>query len=127
MPKPPPDVDAHLAAMAHARKDEVLRLRAAILASDPGITETVKWNAPSFVYAGEDRVTFRLQPRDRVQLVLHRGAKVRDDAKGFAVEDPDGLLEWLAPDRAVITLADAEETAAREAQVVAMVGRWVRA
>jgi hypothetical protein len=27
--------------------------------------EHVMWNAPSFWYAGEDRVTFRLYPQDR--------------------------------------------------------------
>jgi hypothetical protein len=33
-----------------------------------------KWNAPSFRHAGEDRVTFRLQPGDKLQLIFHRGA-----------------------------------------------------
>ena len=53
-----------------------------------GSREHVKWNAPSFCYAGVDRVTFRLQPGNRLQLVLHRGAKVRDDAADFRFEDP---------------------------------------
>jgi hypothetical protein len=39
--------------------------RTDVLASDDGITEHVKWNAPSFCYAGVDRVTFRLQPGNR--------------------------------------------------------------
>jgi hypothetical protein len=51
-------------------------------------------------------VTFRLQPGNRLQLVLHRGAAVRDDAADFRFEDPSGLLEWAAPDRAVISFRD---------------------
>jgi len=47
-----------------------LQLRAAILASDLAISEHVKWNAPSFCYGGQDRVTFRLQPRGRLQLIF---------------------------------------------------------
>ena len=37
-----------------------------ILDSSDDITKHVKWNAPSFRYAGEDRATFRLFPEDRV-------------------------------------------------------------
>ena len=72
------------------------------------ITEHVKWNAPSFCYAGEDRVTFRLYPEDRAQLVFHRGSRVKDDADAFAFDDDTGLLRWVANDRAVVALRDAE-------------------
>ena len=77
----------------HPLKEGIERLRAAILDSNDAHTEHVKWNAPSFCYAGEDRVTFRLFPRDRVQLVFHRGSKVKDDADTFAFDDDTGLLQ----------------------------------
>lgn len=121
----PDDVEAYLAALEHPLKPGVERLRAAILASNDEITERVKWNAPSFCYAGVDRATFRLRPGDRLQLVLHRGAKKRDDGEGFRFEDPSGLLEWAAPDRAVITFRDLDDVAAKEAAVVATVNRWI--
>ncbi len=119
-------VDGYLAESQHPRKDEVQRLRLAILAAEPEITESVKWNAVNFRFAGVDRVTFRLQPGDRVQLIFHRGVNVRDDVEEFRFEDPSGLLDWATPDRGVLTLADAADTAAREAAVVDLVGRWVR-
>ena len=93
MPRREDDVDGFMAALDHPLKAGVEQLRAAILASNDGITETVKWNAPNFRYDGIDRVTFRLQPGDRLQLVLHRGVAVRDDAADFRFEDPSGLLE----------------------------------
>lgn len=120
-------VDTFMANLDHARKAEVEQLRLAILASDDGLTETVKWNAPNFVWAGEDRVTFRLKPGSRVELVLHRGAKVREDTADFRFDDPDGAITWATPDRGVVTIADAADLAAREASIVALVGRWVRA
>jgi hypothetical protein len=43
---------------------------------------------------GEDRVTFRVRRGDRLQIVLHRGTRVRDDAKAFVFEDVAGLLDW---------------------------------
>jgi hypothetical protein len=127
MGSPSADVEQYLAELEHPLKEGVLRLRAAILASDPAITEHVKWNAPSFRYGGEDRVTFRLQPRGRLQLIFHRGAKVRADTAGFAFDDPSGLMTWLAPDRAVIDFPDLDAVSEREARVVALVGRWMPA
>ena len=127
MPSRTADVDRYMSELVHPLKPGVEQLRAAILASDDGITEHVKWNAPSFRYAGEDRVTFRLQPGDRLQLVLHRGAKIRDDAGDFAFTDDSGLLEWVAADRAVVTFRDLDDVAARGPAVVELVSRWVTA
>jgi hypothetical protein len=127
MPRRQDDVDGFMAAQEHPLKAGVEQLRAAILASNDGITETVKWNAPNFRYDGADRVTFRLQPGDRLQLVLHRGAAVRDDAADFRFEDASGLLEWVAADRAVITFRDLDDVAAKQSAVVDVVNRWVAA
>jgi hypothetical protein len=127
MPRPANDVDSYLSRLQHPLKAGVEQLRAAILASDPGITESVKWNAPNFRYGGVDRVTFRLHPGDRLQLILHRGAAVRDDQAGFRFEDPTGLVEWAAADRGVLTFADLDDVAAKQAAVVALIGRWIAA
>ena len=121
------DVDTFMADLRHPLKPGIEQLRAAILASNDEITEHVKWNAPSFCHAGVDRVTFRLQPGDRLQLVLHRGAKVRDDSADFRFEDTDGLLEWVAPDRAVVSFQDLQDVDRRQAAVVALINRWVLA
>jgi hypothetical protein len=125
MPSRTVDVDTVLAGMQHPLKAGVEQLRAAILASNDAITEHVKWNAPSFCYAGVDRVTFRLQPGDRLQLVFHRGVAVTADRADFRFEDPSGLLEWVARDRAVLTFRDLEDVAARLDTVVDVVNRWV--
>ena len=121
------DVDRFLADLEHPLKDGVEQLRAAILASDDAITEHVKWNAPSFCHDGVDRVTFRLQPGNRLQLVLHRGAKVRDDAADFRFDDDSGLLDWVAPDRAVVTFRDLDDVATRRSSVADLIRRWVAA
>lgn len=119
-------VEKFLDDLQHPRTDEVQQLRLAILAAEPAITETVKWNAPNFRYAGEDRVTFRLRPRDQVQVVVHRGARVRDDKDTFRFDDPAGLVTWLTPDRGVISFATAAETATRVDSLTELVVRWVR-
>ncbi len=122
MPNRSREVERFMEGLDHPLKDEVERLRSAILDSNDRITEHIKWKAPSFCYAGEDRVTFRLYPEDRVQLVFHRGAKVKGDAADFAFEDDTGLLRGVADDRAVVALRDAE---AGQRDLVELVNRWV--
>ena len=78
-----------------------------------------------FRHAEQDRVTFRLQPGDKLQLLFHRGAKVRTDTAAFAFNDSTGLMTWLAPDRAVIDFPDLQAVTMHQAKVVSLVNRWV--
>jgi len=119
-----PTVEEFLATLDHPQVEDVRRLRAAIMASDAGLTEHVKWRAPSFCKDGVDRVTFRLFPTDHLQLVFHRGAKPQDTAD-FWFPDDTGLLRWADTDRAVLTLGDSADVAAKQAAIVALVERWV--
>ncbi|AKQ68413.1 hypothetical protein A176_005325 [Myxococcus hansupus] len=119
-------VERFLRELEHSRKDEVESLRSAILAAHSGISERIKWNAPSFCFKGDDRVTFKLKPRDCVQLIFHRGAKVKS-AGGFSFEDRSGLLTWAAEDRAVVTLRDMKDVTAKQAALVQVVVHWMEA
>lgn len=120
------DVEAYLTASTHPRLAEVRALRAALLEAMPDLTERVKWNAPSLGPDGTDRLTFRLQPGDRVELVLHRGTANRPE-DGFTFDDPDGLVAWAAPDRGVISVRDAADLDDRLTLIVATCRRWVDA
>jgi hypothetical protein len=121
------EVDRFIKTLEHPLKEGLQQVRAAILSSNEQITEHVKWKAPSFCYGGEDRVTFNLHPQDRLQLIFHRGAKVRGDSEDFVFEDRTGLLKWVTNDRAVVTLQDMRDIEAKQAALVELVGRWVRA
>ena len=116
-------VDTYLETLQHTRKAEVETLRALILDAVPGLVERVKWNAPSFGLS-DDRITMRLHPGDRLQLILHRGAKAGADDL-FRFEDPDKLIAWAAPDRGVISFADAQDLASKSAALVPVLRRWV--
>jgi hypothetical protein len=100
-------------------------VREAVLAAGPGITETEKWNAPNFVYDGVDRVTMRVPPKGGLQLIFHRGAKVRDDVAVFSFDDPTGRLTWPARDRGILSLSDEADAAASAAQITELVRLWV--
>ena len=117
-------VDAYLDELQHARKAEVAALRLVILSAVPDLVERIKWNAPSFGLGDDDRITMRLHPGDRVQLILHRGAKAGAD-DFFRFEDPDRLIAWAAPDRGVVTFKDADDLAGKSAALSEILRRWV--
>ena len=95
-----------------------------ILEASPELVEHIKWNAPSYQIDGDDRITMRLKPGDRVELVLHRGAPKRTDA--FEFVDPVGLVEWKTNDRGVVVFA-AGAVSAMAADVRTLVVAWVGA
>jgi hypothetical protein len=89
----PGKVDAYMKKLKHPLKDVVEALRQIILSTDKEIGEEIKWNAPTFFYAGEMRpfnpkeykryiVVFNLYQKDCIRLVFPSGAKV-DDKTGF--------------------------------------------
>lgn len=117
-------VEEYLDALVHAHKDAVLRLRALVL-TVPGLTERVKWNAPSYAVGDVDRLTFRLHPKDQLMVVLHGGTAGRPE--GITVDDPDGLLTWVTPDRATVSFTGLADVEARAGAFTALVARWVAA
>ncbi|WP_240359805.1 DUF1801 domain-containing protein [Pyxidicoccus trucidator] len=119
------EVTQYMEALDHPLKDAIEAVRSYLLDSNKELTERIKWNAPSFCFKGEDRVTFRLHPGNRFQLIFHRGAKVKD-SKGFVFKDSSGLLEWVAEDRAVVSLQDLKDAKAKKTALVKVVNQWMK-
>lgn len=120
------EIDGYIQDLAHPLEAEIVLIRSIILAANPEISEHIKWNAPSFCFHGEDRITFHLKAKAGIQLVFHRGAKVKD-AKDFVFKDPTGILEWAAKDRALAKFKDVKEVKAKKKALTDVVKRWVKA
>ncbi|WP_315092973.1 hypothetical protein [uncultured Cellulomonas sp.] len=118
-----PAVDAFLDELDHPLAADVRSLRLDILSLPVQVGEQIKWKAPSFTYDGVDRVTFNLRPTDRIQLILHRGAKVRQDTEDFTFPGDD-LVEWITRDRGTVSVLPAELDSRRPA-VLELITRWV--
>jgi uncharacterized protein YdhG (YjbR/CyaY superfamily) len=119
------DVEALLAKLDHPRKAEIEAVRSLILGADKRVREEVKWNAPSF-YITEHFATFHLHARDKVQVVFHTGAKLKANAKALAIDDPTGILKWMAKDRCLATLKDMKDVRANKAAFVSIVRQWIK-
>jgi len=118
------EVDAYMGTLEHPMAAQVERLRSAILGTDSRINESIKWNAPSFSI-DDHFATFNLHYPDRIQIVLHAGAKVNPDAKQFEILDPAGLLKWAAVDRASVTFRSASEVDDQLASSLDILGQWI--
>jgi hypothetical protein len=119
-------VDAFLAGLEHPMKAEVVALRSLVLGVDPAVREGIKWNAPSYRTTAYFATT-HLRSKVGVGLVLHLGAKARAlPPGGLQLDDPDGLLRWLAPDRAVVELRSGAELEERRLALHALLAQWIR-
>lgn len=121
-----PDVTALLAALQHPHHAAIERLRRVVLAVDTAVRESVKWNAPSYA-TQHDFATMHLRAKSGIQLILHAGVKKRPDLNLRAQPDPEGLLRWLADDRAVVALADLGDLERKEKALGTLLAGWLSA
>ena len=115
-------VDEFMAKLKHPHKAAVEELRKIIRGAHPAIAEGVKWNAPSF-RTTEYFATIHLRANDGVGIVLHLGAKPRE-TPSFQLEDPRGLLKWLAKDRAMLSFSGFEDVRAHETAIQDIIRQW---
>ena len=108
------------------RKQLVEALLKAIVEECPTLTETIKWNAPTFCYNGKDRMTIMLHRKDRVGLILHTGAKPKEDKKApHLYTDDTELLEWKSNIRTTITFFDLTDFLSKRNLFKIAVKRWI--
>ncbi|NOT34675.1 MAG: DUF1801 domain-containing protein [Candidatus Eisenbacteria bacterium] len=119
------EVTAFLAALEHPHKPDIEAIRAIIVSADKRIHESIRWNAPSFGI-DDHFATFNLRSKAGVQVVLHRGAKVRAGLADPKIDDPNGLLKWAAKDRCVATFADAKDIQAKRVAFLAILKQWIK-
>lgn len=119
-------VEALVAALPEPSRTAMDALRRLVAASHPDVGEHVKWNGPSFVIDGDDRISLGVAKGGAVRAVLHRGAKVKP-TEGFIFEDETGLVKWAAADRGVVTFTDAAEIEAASDSFKALCRRWLDA
>ena len=107
--------------------EQVQLLRDVIGSLDADLTEHVKWNAPSYVLDGEDRITMNLRNKESVvKLVLHMGATRPENTKGAPVlAEDEGLVEWASDIRGLIAFSDAGEIRGKEPLLRRVLVRWL--
>ena len=124
----PEKVDAYMKALKHPLKDVMEALRKVILSTDVSIGEEVKWNAPTFFYAGEmapfDPKEYRrylivsnLFKKDCIRLVFPSGARIRNKSGLLTGEYADG--------RRLALFSSMEEVKAKTAALQSAIRSWL--
>jgi hypothetical protein len=108
----------------HPLRDDIDLVREMLLAAAPGVVEGIKWSAPSFRLA-DDFATFHLRSTEEVALILHTGAKKKVLTVPMDLNDPEGLIERLAPDRCMVRLGAGKTLRARQPALEAILKQWI--
>lgn len=120
------DVDTFLASLPSSDREQVSLLRTIILQSQSGLQEHIKWNSPSYVWEGEDRITFNVNNKEGlVKLVFHMGATRPENKKGPPAMDGMGLVAWQSDIRGLVTFTSDEDIRSKQGLLADLIGRWL--
>lgn len=108
------DVDAWFKGYDNPQKDLVLAVREAILKADKRVTETVKWQAPTFVYKG-NLASFFPKAKTHVSLMFHTGASIKGKFPS---------LEGSGTAARTMKFADAKDLKAKTKELQSIVKAW---
>jgi hypothetical protein len=125
----PDKVDAYMKGVKHPLVKVIEALRKIILSTDKEIGEEIKWNAPTFFYAGKMKpsdpkkykrylIVFNLFKKDCIRLVFPGGAKVNDKS---------GLLEGdYADGRRLAMFNSVSDVKAKEKDLQKVIKTWLK-
>jgi hypothetical protein len=111
---PTTDVDAWFDAYDNPMKPVVQRLREIVLEADPRIEETIKWQAPTFMYKG-NLASFYPKSRQHASLMFHLGARI---------PGRHPRLEGSGDTSRVLKIGNLEEAEAARPELAAIVKAW---
>lgn len=97
-------------------KDLVLAVRQVVLHADSRVAETIKWQAPTFMYRGNIASLYHTGEQARVSDVPHRGA---------SLPDPSGLLEGDGATSRVAKFTDRDDLEAKTEALHDLVRAWI--
>jgi len=122
-----PAVSALLKPLNHPFAKELDALRRLVLEASPAIREAVKWNRPSYCTTLFFATINHVPVKDYLEIVLHTGSKKQSLKIQGRIDDPAGLINWVAPDRAVVRVRDAKQLRANKAALQAILQQWIAA
>jgi uncharacterized protein YdhG (YjbR/CyaY superfamily) len=119
-------VSEFLEDLSDDKKAQVQALRDIIIV-EPGLTEHIKWNAPSYVLDGEDRITFNLRNKEEaVKLILHMGVTRREDKKAKPIlDDTSGLVTWSSDIRGILSFNSLDDIESKKDSITEVIKQWL--
>jgi len=119
------EVSLFLDNLNHPFRKEIEQLRLYILLADSRLTENIKWNSPNYSFGNNDRITMRIQPPGKIQLIFHRGVKAQVQPYDRLINDDSGLLTWKENDRAVATFKNMADIENYKPAITKIINDWI--
>lgn len=69
----------------------------------------------------------RIQPPTKMQIIFHRGAKIKEHPKEKLVNDKAGMLAWKGNDRAIATFRNMQDIENGKTHLERIVKEWINA
>lgn len=121
-----PKVDEYSSKLESREQEFVDYLRNCVLTIDPEIHEQIKWNSPSFFYAGEMKdFDPKEYKRDLLVLNLHRGKFLLVFPTGAKVDDSILKGKNYPDGRKIVTIEDLGGLKKIETSVKAGILDWL--
>ena len=120
-------VDDFVKSLNHPLEKEINQLRKIIIEANKDLSEIIKWNAPSYCFKNEDRITLRIHPPKNIQIIFHCGAKVRVASDSKIIQDKKGMLKWATNNRAIATFSGMEEINKNAKELKLIINDWIEA
>jgi hypothetical protein len=121
-------VTQHIQKLEPALGKIIETIRKIILSTDKEIGEQIKWNNPSFYYAGEMKpFDPKEYKRDLIVMNLHKGRIMLVFPSGAKVNDTSGLLEGDYKDgRRLAIFTDMKDVNAKEKNLQLVIKKWLK-
>ena len=121
-----PEVTKLIESQNHPMEDVINSIRMLILTANSSLSENIKWNGPNYSFNEQDRFTLRTQPVNKLQLIFHRGAKVKAQPTERLIKDERGLLVWKENDRAILEIESIEDVKNKKKYIQFLINEWVK-
>jgi hypothetical protein len=115
-----------LARLNHPMILEIDKLRQFILETDFDIIENIKWNGPNYSFNNIDRITIKIHPPTKIQLILHCGVKAREQNNKRFISHESSFLKWITNDRCLITFKNLIEIENSKNELNLIINNWLR-
>jgi hypothetical protein len=109
-----PEVDVWFKRYDNPQKALVQAVRETILKADNRVTETIKWQAPTFVYKG-NIASFFPKTKTHASLMFHKGATIPGRFPSLEGEGKEGRT---------MRFTDMKDLKAKAAELKAVVKAW---
>ena len=119
-------VDEFLNDLTEDRRQQVETLRTIIKNVSSDLTEHIKWNSPSYIFDGEDRITFNMHYPDQTMVLLHMGATRKENKKADPImNDETGLIKWNSDIRGTLAFGSLDDIANAQADITKILSAWL--